>query len=227
MKCPTCKGELTTFESTKEFESQSLWCSECYVVWNKQEIENVAAQIEALDRTSAGDKVDKARMALLEAENEQLKDLLKKTHPRPVAVAVIKTAFNYFIITKRRQGQFMAGKWCFPGGKSEPGETIEQTLHREVMEEIGVTVTITKKLLQRYDKSADGIFELHYFECYWTDSPTNKLQPLECDRVEIVDPQMFSAYDMMHVDSEVAENLELKYTLAQVRWQKAHTNHKR
>lgn len=155
--------------------------------------------------------------------NQLLNQQLDRTRPRPVAVAVIKADFTYYIITKRRKGQFMAGKWCFPGGKSEPGETIEQTLHREVMEEIGITVTIKRKLFQRYDISADGVFELHYFECLWADGPDNKLKALECDAVEVVDAHMFSAYDMMHVDSEVAENLELKTKLAHAQWRLAHT----
>ncbi len=45
------------------------------------------------------------------------------------------------LIAQRPEGRAMAGLWEFPGGKLEPGERPEQTLIRELREEIGITVT--------------------------------------------------------------------------------------
>src|SRR3982074_1960877 len=56
-----------------------------------------------------------------------------------VACALID-ADNRVLIAQRPEGKTMAGLWEFPGGKVEPGERPEQTLIRELHEEIGITV---------------------------------------------------------------------------------------
>ncbi len=46
---------------------------------------------------------------------------------------------SYFI-TRRHAGQHQGNKWEFPGGKVEKGESPEETLTRELYEEIGIRV---------------------------------------------------------------------------------------
>src|SRR6476659_4763916 len=55
------------------------------------------------------------------------------------AVALID-ADGRVLLAERPEGKPMAGLWEFPGGKVETGETPEQTLIRELEEELGIVV---------------------------------------------------------------------------------------
>ena len=44
------------------------------------------------------------------------------------------------LIAQRPPGKSMAGLWEFPGGKVEPGERPEESLIRELREELGIAV---------------------------------------------------------------------------------------
>ena len=64
-------------------------------------------------------------------------------HDRPeveVAVGVLLRADGAFLLTSRPPGKVYAGYWEFPGGKVEPGETVEAALRRELQEEIGIHI---------------------------------------------------------------------------------------
>ena len=56
-----------------------------------------------------------------------------------VACALIDTD-GRVLIAQRPSGKAMAGLWEFPGGKIEPGERPEDTLIRELREELSITV---------------------------------------------------------------------------------------
>ena len=58
-----------------------------------------------------------------------------------VSCAVIEK-HGKILIARRKSGDQMAGKWEFPGGTIEPGETPEQCLKRELLEELGVEIGI-------------------------------------------------------------------------------------
>ena len=60
--------------------------------------------------------------------------------PVDVAVGVLIDRDGRFLLTSRPAGKVFAGYWEFPGGKFEPGESVEQALSRELHEELGITI---------------------------------------------------------------------------------------
>jgi 8-oxo-dGTP diphosphatase len=57
-----------------------------------------------------------------------------------VAACALIDADGRVLIAQRPQGKTMAGLWEFPGGKVEAGERPEQSLIRELREELGIVV---------------------------------------------------------------------------------------
>lgn len=57
-----------------------------------------------------------------------------------VAAGVLVDGAGKVLLIQRLPGKHLAGLWEFPGGKLEPGETIEQALVRELAEELAIEV---------------------------------------------------------------------------------------
>ncbi|MEA5577688.1 8-oxo-dGTP diphosphatase MutT [Anabaena sp. UHCC 0451] len=64
-----------------------------------------------------------------------------------IGVAVIWNQEKQILIDRRRPEGTMGGLWEFPGGKIEPGETIEECIEREILEELGIKIEVGKHLI--------------------------------------------------------------------------------
>ena len=79
-----------------------------------------------------------------------------------VTAAVVERGGQY-LVTRRQRGVHLEGYWEFPGGKCEPGETLEACLLRELREELDVAATIGKQLLSTSHDYPERRVELHFF----------------------------------------------------------------
>ncbi len=74
-----------------------------------------------------------------------------------------------FLLTSRPAGKVYAGYWEFPGGKFEPGETLEQALRRELQEELGITIGAVHPWQQEVFDYPHARVRLHFCKVYdWT-----------------------------------------------------------
>jgi len=63
-----------------------------------------------------------------------------------VTAGVVWNGEGRFLIAQRPLEGLLGGLWEFPGGKKEAHETLEECLRRELLEEIGITVTVGSRL---------------------------------------------------------------------------------
>lgn len=87
-----------------------------------------------------------------------------------VTAAVIEDHGRYFV-TRRHRGVHLEGYWEFPGGKCEEGETLAQCLERELLEELGVHVTIGAEVFTVTHQYPDRTVELHFLACTLHNAP--------------------------------------------------------
>jgi 8-oxo-dGTP diphosphatase len=81
------------------------------------------------------------------------------------AGAVIEDEAGRILLVKHRpeRGGYWQGKWICPGGKLEPGETIQEAIKREVKEETQLDISLVAPLhpFDRIVRSEDGTVTLH------------------------------------------------------------------
>ena len=80
-------------------------------------------------------------------------------------------------IAQRNIAKHMGGMWEFPGGKLEAGETLQECVARELMEEFGKEITVGEKFMDySYTYPEKGEFHLNAFWCTCSDE---KMEPTE------------------------------------------------
>jgi 8-oxo-dGTP diphosphatase len=90
------------------------------------------------------------------------------------AVVINKGRNDLFLIAKHAKNKIHAGKWEFPGGKIKPEENHSDAVKREVMEELGAEIEITRLQDPIKHSYNHAKIRLLPYECKLTD---NSLEP--------------------------------------------------
>ena len=92
-----------------------------------------------------------------------------------VVVAAVIERNGRFLLTRRLEGTHLAGRWEFPGGKCDPGESHAECLSRELREELDVGVRMGPLVLTTTHAYAERTVELHFYEAALDGEPTPQL----------------------------------------------------
>jgi 8-oxo-dGTP diphosphatase len=90
---------------------------------------------------------------------------------KTVVTAAIVEDHDHFFVTRRQKGVHLEGFWEFPGGKCQPGESLEDSLRRELKEELGAEADIGAEIFTVTHDYPDRSVELHFFSCTLRNTP--------------------------------------------------------
>ena len=113
----------------------------------------------------------------------------RRRKPKPVVVvgaAVVRDKRGRILVTRRPDHAMLGGLWEFPGGKVEPGESVEECIRRELKEELGLEVGVGREIVVvRHEYSHFRII-LHAHECW---PKRGQARPIHCTAVQWVSPE--------------------------------------
>lgn len=89
-----------------------------------------------------------------------------------VVAAVLVRPDGEVLLASRPADKIYAGYWEFPGGKVEPGESLEAALARELREELGIGLVRTGRWITRVFAYEHATVRLNFFRVFaWTGEP--------------------------------------------------------
>jgi len=121
-----------------------------------------------------------------------------------VVLAAVIEQDDAFLLTRRLEGTHLAGTWEFPGGKCEPGESHEDCLRRELLEELGVCATIGDEIFAVTHAYPERSVELHFRKCTLHGAPSPQIG----QEMRWVSRADLAALEFPEADRELIEQLK-------------------
>jgi A/G-specific adenine glycosylase len=132
-----------------------------------------------------------------------IKKPAKKIPHFDVTAAVIRKA-GKILITRRPEKGLLGGLWEFPGGKQQPGETLEACLKREITEELAIEIMVGEPFLQVRHAYSHFKITLHTFFCRHR---KGRIQKIGIQDYRWVKPEELNHYAFPRADRRVIERL--------------------
>lgn len=124
--------------------------------------------------------------------------------PSVHAAAAVILEEGAVLIGRRPEGKLLGGLWEFPGGKQDPGETLEECLMREIMEELGVRIEVENHLGTFDHAYTHFAISVHAFYCKRL---AGEPQLYDHTSLKWVPPEELGDYPMGKVDRLIADML--------------------
>ena len=122
-----------------------------------------------------------------------------------IGVAVIANQQGKILIDRRKNEGEMAGLWEFPGGKIEPGETVEDCIIREIKEELDIEIILGDRLTTITYAYKTFNVTLYVHECQHA---SGNPQPLECQEIRWVEPAEMNQYEFPQANRQIIDLLQ-------------------
>ena len=121
-----------------------------------------------------------------------------------VAAALVRDESGRYLITRRRSGSHLAGLWEFPGGKREPGESLEEALRRELTEELSARFVVGEKVDTVRWEYPERTVVIHFYHCRLE---SGTIEPREAQTMAWVAPDRLGEFDFPPADRELIARL--------------------
>jgi len=115
-----------------------------------------------------------------------------------VAAAAILNDKGEVLVSQRKQDTHLGGYWEFPGGKLEPGETVERALARELAEELDIALLSGRPLIRTRHRYAEKsvLLDVWRVDSYRGQPRGVEGQNIAWRRIRQLDPSQFPPADV-------------------------------